>query len=123
MMFEVEVQTHFSAAHHLRNYQGACENPHGHNWEVVVHVRGEQLDEAGLLLDFKLLRSATKEILEELDHTDINTHEAFLVANPSSENISRYLHGKLSEMLDCARYGVYSVTVEETRGARATYWK
>ena len=32
--YEINVQTHFSAAHHLRGYPGNCEKPHGHNWIV-----------------------------------------------------------------------------------------
>ncbi|MBR2386125.1 6-carboxytetrahydropterin synthase, partial [bacterium] len=43
-MFEVKVESSFSAAHHLLNYKGACENQHGHNWKVEAYVRGENLN-------------------------------------------------------------------------------
>ena len=55
-MYHVSIQTHFSAAHHLRNYNGHCENLHGHNWKVEVTVSSEQLDEAGMALDFTILK-------------------------------------------------------------------
>ena len=55
-MFEVKVESSFSAAHHLLNYKGACENQHGHNWKVEVYVRGENLNESGILVDFKVLK-------------------------------------------------------------------
>ena len=43
-MFEVKIETHFSAAHHLLNYKGECENQHGHNWKVEVYVQVTELD-------------------------------------------------------------------------------
>ena len=39
-MFEIKKQMYFSAAHHLLNYDGECENQHGHNWLVEVYVKG-----------------------------------------------------------------------------------
>jgi len=121
-VYEVSIQNHFSAAHHLREYDGACEAPHGHNWDVEVFVRGRELDDTGLLVDFKLLKQATAAALDELDHTDLNTLEEFRAQNPSSENIARYLHGRLSETFNCDRFRIHRVIVEETRGARASYW-
>jgi nicotinamidase/pyrazinamidase len=55
-MYEVTVEADFSSGHYLRNYKGKCENPHGHNYKVRVTLAGATLDEAGLLLDFKLLK-------------------------------------------------------------------
>ena len=55
-MYEVTVEAGFSSGHYLRNYKGKCENPHGHNYKVRVTLAGSLLDEAGLLLDFKLLK-------------------------------------------------------------------
>ena len=53
-MFEITVQAGFSSGHYLRNYHGKCENPHGHNYRVLVTLAGAELDEAGMLLDFFL---------------------------------------------------------------------
>ena len=39
-MLELKVLSSFSAAHHLLNYEGECENQHGHNWKVEVYVKG-----------------------------------------------------------------------------------
>ncbi len=60
-MFEVKVESHFSAAHHLLNYNGKCENPHGHNWKVEVYAQGEELDESGILID--LLKCLKKSLM------------------------------------------------------------
>ena len=39
-MFEVTVEETFAAAHQLREYQGKCENLHGHNYRTAVEVEG-----------------------------------------------------------------------------------
>ena len=70
-MFEVKIEDHFSAAHHLLNYEGECEHQHGHNWKVEVFAIGENLDKSGILIDFKILKKELKEVLEELDHKDL----------------------------------------------------
>ena len=51
-MFEVRVQADFSAAHFLKDYNGKCENLHGHNYKVFAHVKGEVLNEGGMLPAF-----------------------------------------------------------------------
>ena len=66
-MFEVKVESSFSAAHHLLNYKGACENQHGHNWKVEVYVRGEELNESGILVDFKVLKKKLNQVLFNLN--------------------------------------------------------
>ncbi len=71
-MFEVTVEAGFSSGHYLRNYHGKCENPHGHNYRVLVTLAGAELDEAGLLLDFKLLKNLLKPVVDYLDHRMIN---------------------------------------------------
>ncbi|MCI5222763.1 MAG: hypothetical protein D3924_08860, partial [Candidatus Electrothrix sp. AR4] len=42
-----------SGGHHLRNYPGNCEKPHGHNWKIKVTVRAGELDKLGMGMDFK----------------------------------------------------------------------
>ncbi|MGA7079010.1 MAG: 6-carboxytetrahydropterin synthase, partial [Terriglobales bacterium] len=67
-MYEVTVEDTFAAGHYLRNYKGKCENPHGHNYKVRVTLAGATLDEAGLLLDFKLLKHVLRPIVDRIDH-------------------------------------------------------
>jgi 6-pyruvoyl-tetrahydropterin synthase len=47
-MFELDVETSFSAGHSLWGYLGKCENCHGHNYKVRLTVTGEALNEIGL---------------------------------------------------------------------------
>lgn len=121
-MFEISVKSHFSAAHHLVAYPGACVVHHGHNWDVDVYVRGSELDELGLLVDFKVLKASVREVIAELDHTDLNQHEHFSKENPTSERIARYLYHRLSGAINTDRYQIARVTVHETPGSQASYW-
>ncbi len=72
-MYSVSIQEHFDAAHHLRGYKGPCSRNHGHRFTVRVTIEGEQLDELGMLVDFKELKDGLGKCLDELDHRDLNT--------------------------------------------------
>lgn len=121
-MYELKTITQFGAAHQLRNYQGKCENLHGHNWKIEVCVKGENLNEDGLLVDFKVIKDKTKAVIEELDHKFLNDLECFRDINPSSENIARYIYESLKMDLNDNRIKVSSVTAWESDNACATYW-
>ena len=124
-MFEVKVERSFSAAHHLLNYQGACENQHGHNWKVEVFVKGETLDKSNILVDFKVLKKELDEILNYLDHKDINTLPEFLNESPSSEYMAKFIFNKMKERLK-AQYknaDISKVAVWETPTSRAVYYE
>ena len=118
-MFEIKTQAFFSAAHHLLNYSGACENQHGHNWMVEVYVRGEELDESNILIDFKVLKKELNTVLEYLDHTDINELSEFKGDSPSSEMIARFIYYKLKEKI----VQVSKVSVWETQSSCASYYE
>lgn len=97
-MFEVRVEDDFAAAHFLKDYHGKCENLHGHNYKVFVHVEGNSLDEGGMLIDFSVLKRELKNVLSCLDHTNLNDIQ-FFEQNPSAERIARYIYLKLVENL------------------------
>lgn len=122
-MYELMIRTTFASAHNLRDYQGACEMLHGHNWKVEVFIKAEKLDSIGLALDFNILKEKTKKIVEELDHKYLNEIHPFDEINPSSENIANYLFKRLSEGL--SHYPVYvsKVNVWESENACASYYE
>jgi 6-pyruvoyltetrahydropterin/6-carboxytetrahydropterin synthase len=98
-MYEVTVEAGFSSGHYLRNYKGKCENPHGHNYKVRVTLAGTALDEAGLLLDFKLLKQVMRPVIERIDHQMLNDLEPFTVLNPSAENLAKFFYDETNEQL------------------------
>ncbi len=121
-MFHVFIKSHFSAGHHLRNYPGNCERPHGHNWKVEVTVITSELDSLGMGIDFRQVKEAVKKVLDTLDHHDLNEHAGFQSINPSSENIAVYIFNNLQKDLTSDRYEVHSVTVCETDNTGVTYF-
>ena len=126
-MFEVTVEAGFSSGHYLRNYQGKCENPHGHNYKVFVTLVGAELDHAGLLLDFKLLKQVMRPVVDRLDHQMINDLEPFNEElNPSAENLARYFYQQTSSQLLAMTNGrvrVKDCTLYETDTSFARYYE
>jgi 6-pyruvoyltetrahydropterin/6-carboxytetrahydropterin synthase len=123
-MFEVTVEDSFAAGHYLRNYKGKCENPHGHNYKVRITLCGKELDQAGLLLDFKDLREAMKFVIGRLDHQMMNDVEPFKTLNPSAENLAKYFYEQTNLRLGRETNGrvqVKNVTIFETDTTTATY--
>jgi 6-pyruvoyltetrahydropterin/6-carboxytetrahydropterin synthase len=125
-MFEISVEDSFAAGHALRGYRGKCENPHGHNYKVRITVSGEQLDNIGLLLDFKDLKQAMNQVVDRLDHQMLNDIEPFRQLNPSAENMAKYFYDETSRRLLQATEGrvkVKQVKVWETDTTTATYFE
>jgi 6-pyruvoyltetrahydropterin/6-carboxytetrahydropterin synthase len=119
-MFELKILTHFAAAHQLRMVAKKCENLHGHNWKVEVCVAGEELNPAGVLIDFGELKAHVNEITATLDHKFLNELD-FLTGNPSSENLAVYIADTLSKRLATSGIRVSRVTTWESEDACATY--
>lgn len=120
-MFEVSSEVSFSAAHHLKNYGGPCENIHGHNWHVRAHIQCDTLNEIGIGIDFRHLKKELSAVVATLDHCDLNTIFDADGLNPSSENIARYLFKKLEERLNDTHRRVSRIDVYETPGNCASY--
>jgi len=130
-MFEVRVEADFAAAHFLRDYNGKCENLHGHNYKVYAHVRGEKLNEGGMLMDFSQLKSALRTVCKSVDHTNLNDLEVF-DQNPSAERIAMFIYNGI--IAECKKNGVdlsdapgkstpvlFAIDVFETDTSRARY--
>lgn len=120
-MYRLTIQTSFAAAHNLLQYQGDCENLHGHNWKIDVTVAACELDKSGLGIDFKILKAETRLLLETLDHKYLNELPMFKGLSPSSENIARFLFDELSKKINTKNVTVSSVNVWESDFACASY--
>jgi len=90
-MVFVSRKEHFNAAHKLYNPAwtkekneevfGPCanENWHGHNFELIVTVKGEPDLETGFVIDLKKLSLLLKqEVIEKLDHKNLNLDVDFM---------------------------------------------
>jgi len=119
-VFELMVIGRFAAAHSLRNFKGRCEALHGHNWRVEVVVRGSQLDQADLLMDFGQLKQLMNQALDRLDHGHLNEIAPFDQQNPSSELIAKHLWEQVAPGLP-AHVSMARVSAWESDDSRATY--
>jgi 6-pyruvoyltetrahydropterin/6-carboxytetrahydropterin synthase len=122
-VYEITTEASFSAAHKLLNYRGPCENLHGHNWLVRATVKCDTLDACGIGIDFKVLKSALKEIVDRFDHKDLNNVLEPQGLNPSSENIARHIYEQLRISLCGLNGTVHRIDVYETPGNCATYYE
>ena len=119
---DIFIKTHFSGGHHLRDYPGSCEQPHGHNWKVQVTVRATRLDHLGMGIDFKTLKKEVNTVIDDLDHCDLNKHPAFADKNPSSEHIAMFIFDRLKDVLQTERYALHAVQVRETDTSGVIYY-
>lgn len=122
-MYKVTVWDEFSSAHFLKGYKGKCENLHGHNWRVSVTAEKEELDKAGMVIDFKDLKKILNEALKALDHKCLNEVDYFKEVNPTSENITEYIYNYLESQIEPDVCRIIEVSVWETDKSRATFTK
>lgn len=121
-MYQVTVRQHFDSAHYLRDYNGRCENLHGHRYEVAVTLRSTALDGTGLAFDFTRLKAALKQrFLDRYDHFCLNDVSPFTEINPSAENIARTIYEGMGDVVADSPAALLSVTVWESPDSWATY--
>ena len=111
----------FSAAHRLQEIGGTCEKLHGHNFIVGVSVTSSKLTEAGILIDFRVLKEWIEEILNVLDHKYLNEIDYFKNVNPSAENIAKFIYDRIVEKVQRHNLDVSQVSIWESEDAKVTY--
>lgn len=133
MKVTVSRKAHFNAAHRLYNAEwtdarnatvfGKCANPHfhGHNYELVVSVKGEIHPETGFVMDMKVLKDIIEvEVEERFDHKNLNEEvPPFDTLNPTAENIAVVIWNLIREKVD--EKLELSVTLYETPRNFVTY--
>ena len=104
---------HFNAAHKLSNPNwtkeknvevfGKCanENWHGHNYDLMITVKGNVDPDTGFVMDVKKLSELiTDHVTEKLDHKNLNIDVPFLKDKfPSTENVAIAIWEQLSPHL------------------------
>lgn len=114
MKVSVYRKEHFNAAHRLNNPQwsdaeneaifGKCNNAnfHGHNYDLIVQLKGEIDPQTGYVYDMKVLSDLIKEhVLNKFDHKNLNLDtDEFKNLNPSAENIAVVIWNILREKID-----------------------
>lgn len=120
-MFTVFKDFTFAAGHFVRGHQGGCQNLHGHNYRVRVHLAAEELDELGMVLDFSDLKRLVGAAIGHFDHQVINDHPPFDRINPTAELLSQYVYREVAARLGEPRVRVARVEVWENDTSCALY--
>lgn len=119
-------QEHFNAAHRLYNPQwtdekneevfGKCANKnwHGHNYELLVTVKGEPSTDTGFVFDVKKLSIIIKTVTEKIDHRNLNEDVEFMQGKLcSTENLAIGIWNELKKQLPQA-ISLHCVKLYET---------
>ena len=118
----------FAAAHRLPNVPDGhkCANLHGHEFRLIVGIRGPIARGMGWIMDFGDLKKVVAPVLEQLDHNYLNEVPGLL--NPTSENLCSHLWDAIDAELAKVSYTedaitrprVCEITVYETPTSFAT---
>ncbi|MDX1645362.1 MAG: 6-carboxytetrahydropterin synthase QueD [Thermoanaerobaculia bacterium] len=120
-MFRIFKDFTFAAAHAIRGHTGGCENLHGHNYRVRIHLGAEELDELGMVMDFADLKALAAEILQPFDHRVINDVPPFDTVNTTAELLAEYVFQQVDRRIENGRVGVIRVEVWENDSSCAIY--
>ena len=131
-MYEIVKHIDFCFGHRLIDYQGKCNQPHGHNGRVEIRLASDTLDEMGMVADFRDVRHSIQTWIDEhLDHRMIlrrddplveaiqalGQHAYLIDDNPTTENLARLVF----EQTRALGFPVIAVTLWETPDSHATY--
>lgn len=133
-MIYVTRKMHFSAAHRLCNpewtdeqnekFYDKCNNyhGHGHNYDLVVTVKGVPDPETGYVIDLKKLRDIIKEnIIDKVDHRHLNYDVDFLEGIiPSAENLAAVFWNILENKITSGE--LYSIKLYESENNYVEYF-
>ena len=117
IMFMLNTEHSFDAAHFLKGYQGKCSNIHGHRWKVVARAASDRLNPEGqtrgMIMDFGEFKAILRDLVGKFDHTliieegslkdatlDALHDEGFSIVSvpfrPTAEEMARYFYEELA---------------------------
>ena len=123
-MFEIRKSAEFAAAHLLRGYEGPCSRNHGHNYKVELVVRGKELDDQRMLMDFTHLDQVLAPLLARVDHQNLNELSPFDEVNPTAEAVAAWFHAELKRPIaemSMGRAHLAAIRLWETSDSCVTY--
>ena len=119
-MFTVFKDYNFSAAHAIRGHARGCQNLHGHNYRVRVHVGARELDELGMVIDFADLKAIIDDVVGRFDHAVINELPPFTERNTTAELLAHHVFDEVAARLPAGRLA-RRVEIWETPNSCAIY--
>ena len=114
----------FCYGHHLPDYSGKCKNVHGHNSTLEIEIDNHHNVETypGMVMDFGDLKKIVKEqIIDYLDHKNLNDLTEFQNQPPTAENIVAMIVAILTNDFSPLQYCLVRVRVYETPDSYAEW--
>ena len=126
----------FSSAHKLwnpdwseeenKNTFGGCANPnwHGHNYELIVKVKGEINPATGFVMNLKdLSQILNTQVIDKLDHKNLNLDVDFLKdKKTSTEVLAVSIWEEIEEEIKRKGANLVSVKISETENNSVEYF-
>ena len=112
-------------------YTTRCRGLHGHSYEFEIILKDTNLNNCGMVLDFKLVKEKINALLDAFDHSlliwdkdeflvknakELNERYMIVPYNPTAELMALHIYKHIKKM-----YDVESVIVHETRTGYAKY--
>jgi 6-pyruvoyltetrahydropterin/6-carboxytetrahydropterin synthase len=119
--FELNKDMHLSAAHFIpHDDAGNCQYMHGHTYFINITIAGDELDEMGFLIDFKVIKNL---IHKKYDHTVLNDHPEFKLKNPTTEQVAETIWSTIQQKLNTLSHQpkCIQVVVRETPTSYVVY--
>lgn len=119
-MFELEKTYRFEAGHALVHHDGKCRNPHGHSYQLTLHLKSDTLIPSGpkknMVLDFTDISTIVKPMINQyFDHRWIN--ETLATDSPTVEFMAKWIYDYLLPHLPM----LAAVALHETATSKVTY--
>lgn len=134
-MIYITRKEHFNAAHKLYNTAwdeaqnetvfGKCANKnwHGHNYELYVTVKGKINPDTGFVVNLKELSGLIRrDVVEVLDHKNLNVDVPGMPALPSTENVAIFIWQILAAKISAMGAALHCIKLYETENNYVEYF-
>jgi 6-pyruvoyl-tetrahydropterin synthase len=127
-VYGVTVRDHMMVAHSFRGAAfGPAQALHGATFVVDATLRGESLDDDGVLVDIGRAAAALHAVVGELTYRNLDDESAFAGTNTTTEVLARHVADRLAERVLAGEVGPaahvtgVTVTLHESHVAWASY--
>lgn len=116
-MYVISKKFSFSASHQLSGLREGhqCARLHGHNYEIVLTLSANELDDTGFVRDYSDLDVIIDSVKDMFDHRHLNE---LLTFNPTAENLARWIFENYQTHFP----ELVGVSVKETEKTVASYY-
>ena len=121
--FELSMDSFFGARHFVAS-DGSVGTPHHHSYRVEASFISAEPDRQGFVMGFASVRQIVESTVMDYSETLLNTEDPFREMPPTTENLARVFHMKITEklrVLDHPGVTLKHVRVWESPTNSATY--